>query len=359
MTDEILNQGEQFVTEYKANVEALTAAHAYDPADEHDACGVGMIAAIDGKPRRSVVEKGIEALKAVWHRGAVDADGKTGDGAGIHIQVPQQFFHDYVKLIGHIPPDRPLAVGQVFLPRLSLEAQERCRCIVETEILNFGYYIYGWRQVPVNVDIIGEKANATRPEIEQIIIGNAKGETDDKFELELYIIRRRIEAAVRAEQINDFYICTLSSRSIVYKGMFLAEQLTSFYPDLLDERFVSNVAIYHQRYSTNTFPTWPLAQPFRMLAHNGEINTLKGNVNWMKAHETRMDHECFGPYINDLKPVIPIGASDSGALDSVFEVVARAGRSAPMTKTVLIPEAWRPATRCRPRTGRCTAMSTR
>jgi glutamate synthase (NADPH/NADH) large chain len=339
MTDEILNQGEQFVTEYKANVEALAAAHAYDPADEHDACGVGMIAAIDGKPRRSVVEKGIEALKAVWHRGAVDADGKTGDGAGIHVQVPQQFFHDYVKLIGHIPPDRPLAVGQVFLPRLSLEAQERCRCIVETEILNFGYYIYGWRQVPVNVDIIGEKANATRPEIEQIIIGNAKGETDDKFELELYIIRRRIEAAVRAEQINDFYICTLSSRSIVYKGMFLAEQLTSFYPDLLDERFISNVAIYHQRYSTNTFPTWPLAQPFRMLAHNGEINTLKGNVNWMKAHETRMDHECFGPYINDLKPVIPIGSSDSGALDAVFEVVARAGRSAPMTKTVLIPEA--------------------
>ncbi|UEM04806.1 glutamate synthase large subunit [Skermanella rosea] len=339
MTREIPNQGEQFVAEYRANVEALTAVHAYDPADEHDACGVGMIAAIDGKPRRSVVEKGIEALKAVWHRGAVDADGKTGDGAGIHVQVPQQFFHDYVKLIGHIPPDRPLAVGQVFLPRLSLEAQERCRCIVETEILNFGYYIYGWRQVPVNVDIIGEKANATRPEIEQIIIGNAKGETDDRFELELYIIRRRIETAVRAEQINDFYICTLSSRSIVYKGMFLAEQLTSFYPDLLDERFVSNVAIYHQRYSTNTFPTWPLAQPFRMLAHNGEINTLKGNVNWMKAHETRMDHERFGPYVNDLKPVIPIGSSDSGALDAVFEVVARAGRSAPMTKTMLIPEA--------------------
>ncbi|QQP88491.1 glutamate synthase large subunit [Skermanella sp. TT6] len=339
MTESTLSAGEQFVAEYRANVEALTAVHAYDPADEHDACGVGMIAAIDGKPRRSVVEKGIEALKAVWHRGAVDADGKTGDGAGIHVQVPQQFFHDYVKLIGHIPPDRPLAVGQVFLPRLSLEAQERCRCIVETEILNFGYYIYGWRQVPVNVDIIGEKANATRPEIEQIIIGNAKGETDDRFELELYIIRRRIESAVRAEQINDFYICTLSSRSIVYKGMFLAEQLTSFYPDLLDERFVSNVAIYHQRYSTNTFPTWPLAQPFRMLAHNGEINTLKGNVNWMKAHETRMDHERFGSYVNDLKPVIPIGSSDSGALDAVFEVVARAGRSAPMTKTMLIPEA--------------------
>jgi glutamate synthase (NADPH/NADH) large chain len=339
MTEQMLNQGEEFVAGYVANRDRLTAAHAYDPADEHDACGVGFIAAIDGQPRRSVVEKGIEALKAVWHRGAVDADGKTGDGAGIHVQVPQQFFRDYVRLIGHTPPEGDLAVGQVFLPRVSLEAQERCRCIVESEILNFGYYIYGWRQVPINVDIIGEKANATRPEIEQIIVGNSKGVPDDRFELELYILRRRIESAVRAEQITDFYICTLSSRSIVYKGMFLAEQLTSFYPDLLDDRFVSSFAIYHQRYSTNTFPTWPLAQPFRMLAHNGEINTLKGNVNWMKAHETRMEHESFGAYINDIKPVIPNGLSDSGALDSVFEVLVRAGRSAPMVKTMLVPEA--------------------
>jgi glutamate synthase (NADPH/NADH) large chain len=339
MTEQMLNQGEEFVAGYVANRDCLTAAHAYDPADEHDACGVGFIAAIDGQPRRSVVEKGIEALKAVWHRGAVDADGKTGDGAGIHVQVPQQFFRDYVRLIGHTPPEGDLAVGQVFLPRVSLEAQERCRCIVESEILNFGYYIYGWRQVPINVDIIGEKANATRPEIEQIIVGNSKGVPDDRFELELYILRRRIESAVRAEQITDFYICTLSSRSIVYKGMFLAEQLTSFYPDLLDDRFVSSFAIYHQRYSTNTFPTWPLAQPFRMLAHNGEINTLKGNVNWMKAHETRMEHESFGAYINDIKPVIPNGLSDSGALDSVFEVLVRAGRSAPMVKTMLVPEA--------------------
>ncbi|CAO3416042.1 glutamate synthase large subunit [Azospirillum doebereinerae] len=338
MTTE-LNQGEQFVAEFRANAAALTTANAYNPEDEHDACGVGFIAAIDGKPRRSVVEKGIEALKAVWHRGAVDADGKTGDGAGIHVQVPQKFFKDHVKIIGHRAPDNNLAVGQVFLPRVSLDAQEACRCVVETEILAFGYYIYGWRQVPINVDIIGEKANATRPEIEQIIVGNTKGVSDEQFELDLYIIRNRIEKAVRGEQINDFYICSLSARSLIYKGMFLAEQLTTFYPDLTDERFESSFAIYHQRYSTNTFPTWPLAQPFRMLAHNGEINTLKGNVNWMKAHETRMEHPAFGAHMQDLKPIIGVGLSDSGAFDSVFEVMVRAGRTAPMVKMMLVPQA--------------------
>lgn len=338
MTTE-MNQGEQFAADFVRNAADLTTAHAYNPADEHDACGVGFIAAIDGKPRRSVVEKGIEALKAVWHRGAVDADGKTGDGAGIHVQVPQKFFKDHVRVIGHTPPDNNLAVGQVFLPRISLDAQEDCRCIVEAEILNAGYYIYGWRQVPLNVDIIGEKANATRPEIEQIIIGNSKGVSEEQFELDLYVIRRRIEKAVAADNISGFYICSLSSRSIIYKGMFLAEQLTSFYPDLLDERFESNFAIYHQRYSTNTFPTWPLAQPFRTLAHNGEINTLKGNVNWMKAHETRMEHPAYGAHMADLKPIIGTGLSDSGALDAVFEVLMRAGRSAPMVKMMLVPEA--------------------
>jgi glutamate synthase (NADPH/NADH) large chain len=334
-----IDSGEGFVQAWRAGAERLAAAHAYDPADEHDACGVGFIAAIDGQPRRSVVEKGIEALKSVWHRGAVDADGKTGDGAGIHVQVPQRFFKDHVRIIGHRAPDNNLAVGQVFLPRVSLDAQETCRCIVETEILNFGYCIYGWRQVPINVEVIGEKSNAARPDIEQIIIGNSRHLPEEQVELDLYIIRRRIEKAAAAAQINDFYICSLSARSIIYKGMFLAEQLTTFYPDLLDERFESSFAIYHQRYSTNTFPTWPLAQPFRMLAHNGEINTLKGNVNWMKAHETRMEHPVFGRFMDDIKPVIGVGLSDSGTLDAVFEVLVRAGRSAPMVKTMLVPEA--------------------
>jgi glutamate synthase (NADPH) large chain len=242
-----------------------------------------MVASIDGKQRRDVVESAIECLKVLFHRGAVDADGKTGDGAGIHLEVPQAFFREHVSRTGHVMPDNEtLCVGMVFLPKSDLGAQEVCRTIVESEILNAGYYIYGWRQVPVDISVIGEKANATRPEIEQIMIANRRGLTGDDLERNLYLVRRRIEKRVMEDHINSFYICSFSSRSIIYKGMFLAEQLTSFYPDLNDVRFVSSFAIYHQRYSTNTFPTWHLAQPFRMLAHNGEINTLLGNVNWMR-----------------------------------------------------------------------------
>src|SRR5579863_9980322 len=331
--------GLQFVREFRKNAALLEAANLYDPREEHDACGVGFVAAIDGKPRRTVVQAGIDALKAVWHRGAVDADGKTGDGAGIHVEIPQDFFREHVKHTGHEPRRDELAVGMIFLPRTDLDGQERCRSIVETEILNFGYSIYGWRQVPVNIDVIGEKANATRPEIEQIMIANTRGTPPDRFELDLYIIRRRIEKRVIAEQVKDFYICSLSCRSIIYKGMFLAEQLTAFYPDLLDERFISSFAVYHQRYSTNTFPTWPLAQPFRILAHNGEINTLRGNINWMKSHETRMASEVFGDAIDDIKPVVQAGGSDSACLDGVFEVLVRAGRALPMAKLMMVPEA--------------------
>ncbi|MCL4139221.1 UNVERIFIED_CONTAM: hypothetical protein GTU68_041430, partial [Idotea baltica] len=311
----------------------------YSEADEHSSCGVGLVVAIDGKKNRKVVENAIAALKAIWHRGAVDADGKTGDGAGIHVQIPVPFFYDQVERTGHVPRKGELiAVGQVFLPRTNFAAQETCRTIVETEVLRMGYYIYGWRHVPVDVSCLGEKANATRPEIEQILISNSKGVDEDTFERELYVIRRRIEKQVVASQIKDFYVCSLSCRSIIYKGMMLAEQVAVFYPDLMDERFESAFAIYHQRYSTNTFPQWWLAQPFRMLAHNGEINTLKGNVNWMKSHEIRMASKSFGSYAEDIKPVIPAGSSDSGALDSVFEALVRAGRSAPMAKTILVPE---------------------
>src|SRR6266849_4969456 len=308
-----------FVDEYRANAAHLAAEGLYDPAEEHDACGVGFVAAIDGKPRREVVEAAINALKSVWHRGAVDADGKTGDGAGIHVQIPQDFFREHIERTGHRPRPGQLAVGMIFLPRTDLEGQERCRSIVEAEILNLGYVIYGWRQVPVNIDIIGEKANATRPEIEQIMLADLRGTDPVAFERNLYVLRRRIEKRAIADQIKDFYICSFSCRSIIYKGMFLAEQLTAFYPDLLDERFVSSFAIYHQRYSTNTFPTWPLAQPFRILAHNGEINTLRGNINWMKSHETRLASVAFGDHIDDIKPVIQVGGSDSAALDAVME----------------------------------------
>ena len=313
----------------------------YAEDHERSSCGVGLVVSIDGKSSRKVVENGIGALKAVWHRGAVDADGKTGDGAGIHVQIPAPFFHDQVRRTGHEPRQGELlAVGQVFLPRTDFGAQETCRTIVETEILRMGYSIYGWRHVPVDVSVLGEKANATRPEIEQILISNSKGVDEEAFERELYVIRRRIEKAAAAAQVSQLYLCSLSCRSIIYKGMMLAEQVAEFYPDLKDERFESAFAIYHQRYSTNTFPQWWLAQPFRMLAHNGEINTLKGNVNWMKSHEIRMVSGAFGDTAEDIKPIIPNGASDSSALDSVFEVLVRAGRNAPMAKTLLVPESW-------------------
>ena len=313
----------------------------YSEEEEHSSCGVGLVVTVDGKPSRQVVEAGIDALKAIWHRGAVDADGKTGDGAGIHVQIPVKFFYDQIKRTGHEPRrDQLMAVGQVFLPRTDFGAQETCRTIVETEVLRMGYYIYGWRHVPVDVSCLGEKANATRPEIEQILISNAKGVDEETFERELYVIRRRIEKAAAEANISELYIASLSCRSVIYKGMMLAEQVAVFYPDLMDERFESAFAIYHQRYSTNTFPQWWLAQPFRMLAHNGEINTLKGNVNWMKSHEIRMASSTFGDMAEDIKPIIAGGSSDSAALDAVFEVLVRAGRSAPMAKTMLVPESW-------------------
>ena len=313
----------------------------YSEAEEHASCGVGLVVSIDGKPSRKVVQAGIDALKAVWHRGAVDADGKTGDGAGIHVQIPVPFFYDQIERTGHKPRmEELMAVGQVFLPRTDFGAQETCRTIVETEVLRMGYYIYGWRHVPVNVGSLGDKANATRPEIEQILLSNSKGVEEEIFERDLYVIRRRIEKAASAAGINELYLASLSCRSIIYKGMFLAQDVAEFYPDLKDSRFESAFALYHQRFSTNTFPQWWLAQPFRMLAHNGEINTLKGNTNWMKSHEIRMSSDAFGDMADDIKPIIASGSSDSAALDSVFEMLVRAGRNAPMAKTMLVPESW-------------------
>ncbi len=321
---------------------AWMAEHAlYREEHEHASCGVGLVVSIKGERSRKVVENGIAALKAVWHRGAVDADGKTGDGAGIHVQIPVEFFYDQVRRTGHEPRlDQLMAVGQVFLPRTDFAAQETCRTIVETEVLRMGHKIYGWRHVPVNIAVLGEKANATRPEIEQIIIANSKGLDEEEFERDLYVIRRRIEKAALAANVASLYLASLSCRSIIYKGMMLAQDVAEFYPDLQDERFISAFAIYHQRYSTNTFPQWWLAQPFRMLAHNGEINTLKGNINWMKSHEIRLSSKYFSGLEDDIKPIIASGSSDSAALDAVFEVLVRAGRSAPMAKTMLIPESW-------------------
>ena len=258
---------------------------------------------------------------------------------GIHIEIPRDFFIEHIARTGHDDDGGRLAVGMVFLPRADLAAQERCRCIVEQEILAVGHYIYGWRQVPVNIRALGAKASATRPEIEQIMFSMPADLDLVEAERQLYLVRRRIEKAVLSHMITDFYICSMSSRSIIYKGMFLAEQVTAFFPDLLDQRFVSSFAIYHQRYSTNTMPTWRLAQPFRVLAHNGEINTIRGNQNWMSCHEDRMASVLFGAEIEDLKPLIAQGSSDSAALDAVFELMGHGGRDLPMVKTMMIPEA--------------------
>ncbi|MFQ6551028.1 glutamate synthase large subunit [Aestuariibius insulae] len=332
---------ENWVRAEHAKRDRLEREGLWRPEDEKANCGVGLVVSIDGKKSRAVVENGISALKAIWHRGAVDADGKTGDGAGIHVQIPVPFFLEQIERTGHQPrKGEMIAVGQIFLPRTDFGAQEKCRTIVESEVLRMGYYIYGWRHVPVNTSVLGAKANATRPEIEQILISNAKGVDEETFERELYVIRRRIEKQAAASAIPELYLASLSCRSIIYKGMMLAQDVAEFYPDLLDDRFESAFALYHQRYSTNTFPQWWLAQPFRMLAHNGEINTLKGNLNWMKSHEIRMASSAFGDMAEDIKPIVANGSSDSAALDAVFEVLVRAGRNAPMAKTMLVPESW-------------------
>ena len=327
---------------YLAQRDKLQTLGAYNPAWEHDACGVGMVTAIDGKPNREVVTAAIAALKAVWHRGAVDADGKTGDGAGILLNIPQAFFRRVVERTGHsTTPDTRIAVGMVFLPRNDHEAQETCRVCVESEVLKTGFSIFGWRRVPVNTQVLGQKANSTRPEIEQLLLDITHFEgLDSELESKLYLVRRRIENKLRARGVQDFYICSLSAQSLVYKGMFLAQDLSEFFPDLTDVRFISNVALYHQRYSTNTFPQWRLAQPFRMLAHNGEINTLKGNENWMRAHETKISHPSLDAHLEDVKPVIQPGSSDTAALDAVFELMCITGRELPMAKAMMIPEAW-------------------
>lgn len=329
------------VKHYIAQRDALIAGNAYDPSSERDACGVGLVAALDAQPRREIVEMAIAALKAVWHRGAVDADGKTGDGAGIRLNVPQELFRTYVERTGHQASEHDICVGMVFLPRTNFAAQDAARTIVESEILRCGFYLYGWRQVPVDASYLGEKANLTRPDIEQVLFRDSKERSQEELDRILYVVRRRIERRAREQGMHELYVCSLSSQDVVYKGMFLAQEIDSFYPDLRDPRFISRIAIFHQRYSTNTFPEWRLAQPFRMLAHNGEINTLKGNRNWMKSHEIRMAAEVFGEdEENDVKPVIQPGSSDSAALDQTFELLVRAGRSAPAAKTLLIPEAW-------------------
>jgi len=333
----------------KKNLKLLKKNHIYKDSMEHDSCGVGLVASTEGLISRKVVEQGIEALKAVWHRGAIDADGKTGDGAGIHIEIPEKFFIEKIENYGRKYDGGTICVGMIFLPRNDYNAQEKCKTFIETELLKNDFTIYRWRQVPINTSVLGVKAELTRPEITQILFTPKDKSLDGKeLERKLYETRRKIEKECLKNHLNQFYICSFSSKSIIYKGMFLAESLSDFYFDLKDERFISRFAIFHQRFSTNTAPSWDLAQPFRAIAHNGEINTLKGNLNWMKVHEEEM----FSPYFKDmenLKPVIPFGNSDSASLDNVFELLNMSGHSAPLAKLMLIPDAWSKKNKILPR----------
>ena len=325
---------------YKKNLDLLEKNHVYSTEMEHDACGVGVIASTEGRKSREIVEYGIEALKAVWHRGAVDADGKTGDGAGIHLEIPKDFFIEKIEVTGHDYDDAEICVGMIFLPRNDYAAQESCKTIVESELTKNNFSIYGWRQVPVNSKVLGDKALQTMPEIIQVLFkSNDTNLLDKKLERKIYETRKRIENKAFELSLNNFYVCSISSKSIIYKGLYLAEAISDFYSDLRDKRFVSRYAIFHQRFSTNTAPSWSLAQPFRAIAHNGEINTYKGNKNWMKVHEQEMSSPLFDN-VENLKPVILKGVSDSAALDNVFELLNKSGQPAPLAKLMLVPDAW-------------------
>ncbi|HTY12990.1 MAG TPA: glutamate synthase large subunit [Candidatus Omnitrophota bacterium] len=313
----------------------------YDPALEHDSCGVGFVCDIKGKTSHDIVSKGLEVLKRLAHRGAVGADPNTGDGAGILIQLPHEFFASACSF--KLPKPGEYGAGLVFLPPDPAE-RKACKDAIERAIAEEGQVLLGWREVPVDNSGIGVTARETEPEIEQVFIGKGKGAgTQLELERKLYVIRKRAENMVRASQIEQkscFYITNLSSRTINYKGLLMTHQVAQFFPDLKDPKMKSAIALVHSRYSTNTFPTWDLAQPFRFLAHNGEINTLRGNINWMAAKQGQLASAVFGDAIEDLKPVIVPGGSDSAAIDNAFELLLLSGRSLPHAMMMLIPNAW-------------------
>jgi glutamate synthase (NADPH/NADH) large chain len=332
-----------FGPERRCNAAGFAAGQGlYEPQFEHDSCGVGFIAALNAEPAHHIVGKAVRILMNLEHRGAVGGDKATGDGAGLLVQLPHRFFCNEAGNAGFdLPADGEYGVGMLFLPvKPGLAA--RCRKCVEQVAAAEGCAVLGWRQVPVDGSILGEFAARSQPGIEQVFISRG-GVAREAFERKLYVIRRSIEKAVgefRNGDYSQFYIASMSSRTIVYKGMLTGSQLLPFFPDLQNPFFACAFAIVHQRYSTNTLPTWSLAQPFRMLAHNGEINTLRGNVNRMRARETQLASPLFGDDLTKCKPIIVEGASDSAQFDNVLELLTSAGRLLPHAVMMMVPEAW-------------------
>ncbi len=308
----------------------------YDPRFEHDACGVAMVARLDNVPSHEVIVRALEALDNLEHRGAEGADVRTGDGAGILVQLPDAFFRGVVDF--ELPEPGRYGVGVCFLPR-DAALRRKIEQLLELNVRVEGQRVLGWREVPVDETFVGETANRSRPHMRQLFIGAGPGfeEDQDAFERKLYVIRRIVELAAGP----DFYAPSFSSRTVVYKGMLISHQVTGFFRDLKDERFASALALVHSRFSTNTFPSWELAHPFRVIAHNGEINTLMGNVNWMRARESQLASELFGRDLQKIMPIVRPGGSDSATFDNVLELLMLAGRSLPHAIMMMIPEAYR------------------
>ncbi len=316
----------------------------YDPRNEHDACGVGFIAHIKGRKSHDIVCKGLEILKNLTHRGAVGADPLAGDGAGILIQIPDAFLRSECAYLGlELPKPGDYGVGMVFLPRHP-EHRVTCEKIVEDYVTAEGQILLGWRDVPVNNEGLGESVKAIEPVIRQVFIGRSdRCKDQNAFERKLFVIRKQIDNKIRDLNLAEgkmFYIPSFSSRTLVYKGMLLADQVRVFYPDLGDERIASALALVHQRFSTNTFPAWDLAHPFRMIAHNGEINTVRGNINWMAARRHSMSSEVLGDDLEKIWPLIAGGKSDSASFDNALELLVMGGYSLVHAMMLLIPEAW-------------------
>jgi glutamate synthase (ferredoxin) len=311
----------------------------YDASVFHDACGTGFVANVDGTRSHRVVELAVEGVRNLTHRGAVNADAFTGDGAGVTIQVPFELLrHDCERLGSPIEDPDDLAVAMVFLFGGEPDRQA-ARELLEAEVCHLEMGIIGWREVPVDPSVLGGLALETLPTVAQLLIRRPEHRQGPDFERALYLARRRAERAFREREL-DCYVVSMSSRTVVYKGLMVAPQLPRFYPDLTDERVVSSIALFHQRFATNTLPNWKLAQPFRLVAHNGEINTLLGNRNWMAAREPEMTSSVWGEAIEDLKPVIwPIG-SDTASLDEALELLLHSGRDLLHAMMMLIPEAW-------------------
>ena len=313
----------------------------YDPSFEHSSCGVGFVVNVDGRKTHQIVINGITILKNLVHRGAVGGDSRTGDGAGMLVQVPHRFFAREADRLGFsLPAEGLYGVAMLFLP-LDEEKRSRARELVEDAVTAGNGTLLGWREVPANPELLGELALASMPHISQAFaaFGELSGEA---LERKLYVTRKVIESMAAAESftMEELYVNSFSGRTIVYKGMFVAPQFESFYPDLRDPDFESALAVIHQRYSTNTFPSWPLAQPFRAIAHNGEINTLRGNINKMNARELTMSSPLFGDDILKLTPVIQAGQSDSGIFDNVLELLVAGGRTLEHALMMMVPEAF-------------------